>query len=561
MSSNDPDFVCERARRYYYDYLQGREAASIPDRILAHIYTCEFCRAEVERLEAALADAENRTTQKQSKQAISNAVTNLRLHFAYRASLVSCKTVRPFLATLAIPAFDVGVATPITVHIGKCQQCTDDFETIRDLGLTAKQSCRLAQLFAEEPAAGPISCSQAQTDIVPVATMAFERTNADVLKHYCTCPDCRQSLYQYRQAARPQMTADDAAREHFQCEEIAAADIFDYCLPYGIDPAANGYPQMDPALKAHLRGCPTCMEKMLQLHRTICDIAERGVALTTRFTVRVENDDAAESRADGAYAQQPITVEVFDQPAQGPQTAPKVALEPQPSMQRTAKRRFRRLFIPSVVAAVIVIAFLLSSLQTAGAVGLGQIYDAIAKTMNVWIITSRGEDPKPVQERLISRALDVRIFKNSSERVRWDLTAKTKESRNLNTGETAITDLDSDVLDNVKQTMRGTLGLVPFTSMADAPKDAQWRQVPNEDLEFGSHEKEVYELLWTQVDADGSIVHHMWRAHVTPGTKLPGTVQWWEKNASGEDYELQTVDTISYPTTAEARTIIGRRGP
>ncbi|MHC4529289.1 MAG: hypothetical protein ACYTEX_05535 [Planctomycetota bacterium] len=557
MSSNEPDFVCERARRYYYDYLQGRQAASIPDRILAHIYTCDFCRAEVDRLEASLADAEDRATQKQSKQTISDAVTNLRLHFAYQASLVSCKTVRPFLATLAIPEFDVGVATPITVHIAKCKQCTDDFETIRDLGLTAKQLCRLAQLFAEGPAAGATSCSQAQTDIVPVATMAFERTNADVLKHYCTCPDCRQSLYQYRQAARPQMTADDAAREHFQCEEIAAADIFDYCLPYGVDPAANGYAKMDPALKSHLRGCPTCMEKMLQLHRTIYDIAQRGVAITTRFTVRAENDRAAQGRDAGAYARSPITVEVFDQPARETQNA----LKPQPATQRAAKPRFRRLFITSAAAAVIVIAVLLSSLQTAGAVGLSEIYQALAKIKNVYTSTFYGQDPNPVEERLISRALNIKMLKNNAEWVLWDLPGNTRKARNLHTGTVTSTELDNNVAAKVKESMRGTLGLLPFTDMANAPQDAQWTQVSAEDLEFGTDNTQAYELLWTQQKGDGSVVFRKWRGHVDLETRLPKTVELWERRAWDEDYELQSITKVSYPITAEVQAKIDALAP
>jgi predicted anti-sigma-YlaC factor YlaD len=130
MIAVNPNSICEQARAYYYDYLRGEAREHIPLEMLAHLDKCRFCRAEVGRLKSMLAEAEARATEG-TRQTTSTVVANLRLHFAYTGARVACNTVKPFLPSLAIPALDVGVPTPITVHLDKCQQCANDLEVIR----------------------------------------------------------------------------------------------------------------------------------------------------------------------------------------------------------------------------------------------------------------------------------------------------------------------------------------------------------------------------------------------------------------------------------------------
>ena len=224
MIAPNPNSTCEQARPYYYGYLFGEGEKHLPAEVLAHVSQCGFCQDEVNRLKIVLAETEEHAAE--STGQINSAIaTNLRLHFAYIGTSVTCNTVRPSLPSLADPLLEVGVPTPITVHLDKCQQCANDLETVRRLNLTHKQLCRLGQLFAEKPSEDTISCSQAGTGILAVASMVFRETNAEVLKHLCTCPNCREVLYQYREAVRGELPQDQRAQKKFPCEAVSAADI------------------------------------------------------------------------------------------------------------------------------------------------------------------------------------------------------------------------------------------------------------------------------------------------------------------------------------------------
>jgi len=185
MIASNSNSICEQARPYYFEYLCRENEKRIPAEVLAHINKCSFCQAKINQLKIILAEAGEHAAES-TGQTNSVITANLRLHFACVDAPVSCNTVRPFLPSLADPALEVGVPTPITVHLDKCQQCTNDLQTIRQLNLSHKQLCRLGQLFAEKPTEDAISCSQAQAAILAVVTMVFRETSAEVLKHLCT---------------------------------------------------------------------------------------------------------------------------------------------------------------------------------------------------------------------------------------------------------------------------------------------------------------------------------------------------------------------------------------
>jgi hypothetical protein len=72
----------------------------------------------------------------------------LKLHFAYIGEIVGCETVKPFLPSLSDPALEIGIPTPITMHLDKCRWCSEDLERIRELKLDRKQLGQLCDLFA-----------------------------------------------------------------------------------------------------------------------------------------------------------------------------------------------------------------------------------------------------------------------------------------------------------------------------------------------------------------------------------------------------------------------------
>jgi len=102
------------------------------------------------RLETLLAGAERPADSEQRRR--DSAVSKLlSLHFAWIDKPVTCRSAKPFLASLADPLLRIVIPTPITVHIDKCRRCSGELSTIKNSGFTHKQLCRLGQTMAEQP--------------------------------------------------------------------------------------------------------------------------------------------------------------------------------------------------------------------------------------------------------------------------------------------------------------------------------------------------------------------------------------------------------------------------
>jgi len=551
--------MCEQARPYYYDYLCGEGEKCFPAEVLAHVSQCGFCQDEVNRLKIVLAETEEHAAE--STGQINSAIaTNLRLHFAYIGTSVTCNTVRPSLPSLADPLLEVGVPTPITVHLDKCQQCANDLETVRRLNLTHKQLCRLGQLFAEKPSEDTISCSQAGTGILAVASMVFRETNAEVLKHLCTCPNCREVLYQYREAVRGELLQDQRAQNKFPCEAVSAADIFDYCFPYGIDPTNDQYAKFRESLTSHARSCPTCLGKMQELHKTVYGILERQESgIVTCFKVDESARDSIAGSPDDVYKDWPIEVRVFDKSTEietieARDSGDAVSRKPK---QRLSTLNVRPFIKPAAAAAaVILVAILLLNIPIAKAVDLGRIYEALEQIKNICLTAFVPEKAEPTQEVWVSRTLNIKMFKTEMECVLWDLKGKSKKSRDLNTGSITMAELDNDVLVTLEETTKAPWGLLPFDDISSIPEDAGWQKVADEDVEITIPNTEVYDLMWIEKSLAGSIIHRRWRGYIDIEMKLPMRVERWRKRANEEEYELLTVTKVAYPTAVEIRDVI-----
>jgi len=555
--------MCEQARPYYYESLRRDGEEKIPAEILAHIRQCRFCQAEVNRLKVVLAESEEHAPES-ARQINSAIATNLRLHFAYIGASVTCNTVRPFLPSMADPLLEVGVPTPITVHLDKCQQCANDLETIRRLNLTRKQLCRLGQLFAEKPSEDAISCSQAQAGILAVVSMVFRETNAEVLKHSCTCPDCREVLYQWRETVREELVQEQRAPNRFPCEVVSAADIFDYCFPYGIYPASNQYAKFRESFTSHARSCPTCLGKMQDLHNTVYGILERKESgIVTCFKVDESARDSIVGSPDDLYEDWPIEVQVFDKSSE---TETLEAGGSGAAVSRKPKQRLSTLSIrpfikpAAVAAAVILVAILLLNIPVAKAVDLGQIYKALDRIKNVYLTSFVPEKTEPTQEMWISRALNIKMFKTETRWVLWDVKNRFRKSRDLNTNLIKTAELNDDVFVQVEETMDVPWGLLPFNNISAVPEDAKWQQVVNESIETTLPDTELYDLMWIEKKLGGSIVYKKWRGYIDVETKLPKRVERREKRTQEEEYELLTFTTVAYPTAVEIRVVIKDAG-
>ncbi|GAG99828.1 unnamed protein product, partial [marine sediment metagenome] len=276
--------------------------------IVNHVEQCQHCREQINKLKAVLSQADD--LESQQNQVGSAVTTMLKLHFAYVGKPVTCNIVKPFLPTLLDQTLGMRIPTPIVTHVYDCQQCSGDLDVIRCLNLDRKQLCRLSQLFAEKPAVDDVACSKARADVDSVIAMFFQNTNAQILKHFCTCSGCRELLYQHRQELRDGLLQKKITDEKFPCDYVSATHIFDYVVPYGIDPANDQYAKFRRSLISHLVYCPNCLAKMQQLHQTIYGIAERAESdVVTIYRVDESAKAEARSESDDLYAGFPIRVE------------------------------------------------------------------------------------------------------------------------------------------------------------------------------------------------------------------------------------------------------------
>ena len=153
MISHNDRSNCKSARLCYYDLLDTEAEANVPEDVRQHTASCRHCRGDISRLKTLLAGTA-RPSESEQRRRDSVVSTLLSLHFAWIDKPVTCKSAKPFLASLADPLLQITIPTPITVHVDKCRRCSDELSTIKNSGLTHEQLCRLGQTMAEQPPEG-----------------------------------------------------------------------------------------------------------------------------------------------------------------------------------------------------------------------------------------------------------------------------------------------------------------------------------------------------------------------------------------------------------------------
>jgi hypothetical protein len=563
MINADPNSTCEQAKGYYYQYLSGDTKECIPTQMLGHIDRCRSCQAEIGRLKDILAEDEkhDKRTTGQTTDAIT---TNLKFHFAYLGALVDCKTLKLFLPGLAIPVLEVSVPTPITVHLDKCQKCTSDLEAIRQLKLSDRQLARLGQLFAEKSRTDFHECTKAQNAIASVGAMAFENTSPEILKHLCACPECRQLLYENRKG-RIETLTQKLEQPLIPCDAASATDIFDYVIPYGIDPD-DGLPETRPSA-SHLINCPKCLDKMQKLHETVYGILERRESgIVTCFKLEEPAGSTAVGGREDLYEDWPIEVQVFDNSvktgaiqATDTSAVGGLAVSLKPNLkQKLSSLNIRPFIKPAAAAAAIILAALLlfNAPTTARAVNLGQIYKALGRITNVYSVMFDVEKKEPTQKILVSQVSNVMLSISEKECVFYDIKNKSQNIKDLNTGLITTVKMDNHVRTKFQEMMKARWDLLPSDDIFKRYPDAKWERVPNENVESPIPDTEVYDLMWTEK----KFASRKWRGYVDRKTHLPQRIEWWLKLAEEEEYKLETYTQVSYPTTVDMKAIIKKAG-
>jgi len=557
MVTANPNSLCKEAELHYYDFILGKGHELIQEHIVEHISQCQNCQEQLNQLKVALSQADS--IDPEQSHANSATATMLKLHFAYIGNPVTCQTVKPFLPTLLDPVLAVRIPTPITAHIDNCRQCSEDLETIRTLNLNRNQLSRLSQLFAEWPSKGKVTCSQAHAAILFVVLMTLRETDADVLKHLCTCPDCRKALYEYRQTVCKEVEGEPE-QEKFPCEKVSAADVFDYVVPYGLDPGKNQYARFRELLCSHIRKCPACIGRMQQLHNTVYAILDRAEPdVATVYNIDDSAKGRATSESNDLYSSFPIKVEVLNwkDEAKAKESASTI------DSTVTLKYRVSSVNLKSLAkvgfaaaAAILIAVALLLNTPTAKGVTIEQIYKAIDKIRNVYVASFVPEKKEPVQEKWMSRALNVYMTKTGEQLVLWDLQNKVKKTRHLDSNSVETTVLSDDIITETRERMAGSLGLMPFDRISTIPRDAEWSRVTEDGLKATTRDTEVYDLMWAKEAYDGSVTFRKWRFFVDPGTNLPHKIEIYQKLLAEDEYIFMSSMEVEYLSDSKMQGII-----
>jgi hypothetical protein len=552
--------MCKEAEPYYYDFLSSEGLELVPESVIVHIKQCQYCQEQVSQLTRVLSVAGGQT-ESENGQVSSSTAMMLKLHLAYIGKPVSCETIRPFLPSLLDPAMRIGIPTPITVHIDNCQKCSGDLEAIQKLNLSRRQLRRLSQMFADGDTGDEIGCAEAQNVIPSVVSMVFGETAPQVLKHICVCPDCREQLYQRREMVLRGLQKTSLVEDKFPCERVSARDFFDYAVPYGFEAAGDQYARFRESLTSHLRTCPTCLSKMQELHRTIFGICE-GSELGVVTIYRVDKSAKAEAvgQSNVPYAGFPVRVEVNGHRETGAEV-----LTPKPAVdfatfprRKTLATALKPLFKAAIAAAAVITitAVLLLNGPTARAVTLESIYEAIEKIRNVHIARFTPLSQEPVQELWLSRTLNIYMTKTAKQPVLWDISSRTRKTKQPDTGITETVGLSDDIIADIKTKTSSTLGLMPFYDISDVPKDAEWSRVEQGDSGAAAKSIEVYDLMWTEKVYDGSTVAKKWRIFVNAETALPQRIEVYQILPTDPEYILVSLITVDYLNERGIREVI-----
>jgi len=561
MNASNHNSKCKKAEPYYYDFTCDEKDGLIPESLIDHIQHCQNCQEHIDQLKEVLRQAENDVSSRKTR--IRTAIAYmLQLHFTYIDKPVGCNIIKPFLPFLLDPKLEIKIPTPITVHLDNCQQCREDLKTIGQLNLNSKQLNRLTQLFADKPSEDTVSCSTARLSVSSVAAMNWSGIAAETLKHLCTCDVCNGMLYEERQQIYDSLPGYNQSPE-FPCESVQATDIFDYCFPYVIDPAANGYAKFRPALTSHLQSCRVCLAKMQQLHKTVRTIIERPESqVITTYHIDESAKSETVSEPDDLYAGFPIRVERTDSEAVGDERSEAIINFTAASKQKALTGNLIRLFKPGVVAAAVILiaAALFVSIPTTKAVTVEQIYKAIERIRNVYIAKFDPDREEPKQGLWVSMELNIYMAKAGDEMVLWDIGNGLKKTKLPNTGTIETVSLTEEKLVDIEEKMGGYLGLVPFENMSDIPAGYRWDCVTDEYAQAAAERVEVYDLIWDEKAYDGSVVIYKWRFFVDPKTYLPHRTEFYRRLPTEKEYILRAVNEAQYLDISEIQAVLKEAG-
>ena len=544
--------VCEQAKLYYYDFLFQADKTDIPEEVLSHYKKCSHCQKKIYELKTAVTREEFKSRNGvNSGTPLSNM---LKLHFSYVDHDVNCQTVKPFLPGLLNESMQISVPTPITAHLDHCAECAQDLKKIRDLDLNESHLLRLGSLFAAKPDNDIIDCSTTKRDSMAFVMLAFHESSEQILKHLCSCNECRSEIYKYRETVLAELLQEKKEKPCFLSTKLSNNEIFDFLIPYELDLVEYKKSESQQSRISHIRRCPFCLEKIQEFHRTIFGIAERpDSGIVTTYNVEDSSQAINIDNSEDLYAGFPVNVEVSGTREKAPAmhsgsiinfTAALKQKITAPDIKSTYVKALAGLIM---VGAVLTGMFFYS--PKAKALNLQQLYNSIETINNVHILTFMSGETEPSQEQWLSRSKKIEISKINNKFVLSDILHKKQITKLLDSGKENEESLSDEKLKDYERIINHSLGLVPFYDISELPDDSKWIESPN----INGRNK-VYELIYPAPFSD--FTYNKLIFTLEAGTERLIRVDFERKSADDSEYKPETTKKIEYWSDEEISKIL-----
>ncbi|MEJ2649405.1 MAG: hypothetical protein P8016_13480 [Sedimentisphaerales bacterium] len=549
MIAPDLNRLCEQAKIYYYDFLFQEDKSEIPEEVQNHLRQCEYCQKRIYELKTAITQAEikNQHDRADSGTPLSNM---LKLHFSYIDQDVTCAIAKSFMPGMLDASMQISVPTPITAHLDHCRECSRDLEKLRELNFSEVHLFRLGRLFAAKPDDDDITCARAESDMMAFVMMAFHESDEETLNHLCACSECRNAIYQYRQAIREELVHEKSEKSCSLTSKLSYDDVFNYTIPYGLDLERYSKSEFQGPTTSHIRRCPFCLEKMQALHRTIYGIAERPDSqIVTKYNVKKSTETAYTHESKNLYTGFPVSVDVSRASEGATVLSTGSVINFAAALKRKVLTSNFRPLSRTGVAAILIIAVLLTSMLfyplKAKALTLEQLYSVFGRIDNVRISTFEEGMSEPAQERWISRADKIQIYEREGVSILSDVIHKLQVTKRPGVKAERGT-LSAELLADTEQNLNSGLDLV--YNVSSIPAGSQWKV--DSEAQTANDGTEVYELIWTpELYIEPQLNKLVF--FIDSDTNLPFRVEFRRKLASEDEYKLQSYRIIKYPDDKE----------
>jgi hypothetical protein len=543
--------------KWYYDAV-AEHGPDVPEVIARRVRRCLVFRKQIDRLQEAVTGAGGEANASRSKMK-RDIIDTLSEHFRCLNEQVTCSRVKPFLPSLLLPAVQVRIPTPITVHLDHCAECAEDLAALRSLGLSPAQLERLERLYQAPATRDRRLCRKARSRIAAFVGGSLEGIEGELLDHLCTCARCRSRVYRGRQKLL-ETEASGAGQTGGPEDYVLAAELFDFAVPYGrtsADVPQAGYTPV-PTGRPYLR-------RIQDLDETLYGIAERtdsGVAtvystIETDVSPRRETVPAAasvgalgtpESYSD-PYPGYPIHVQVIRSLPQQATPGSSPAGVKAAWQRATCNPRVRLILKAAVAAAAVIpLVLLFQTTNTAAGITLGQMFKAFGEAQNVHVSTFDPPTGRLIQEVWISRTRNSLLATEGQDRALYDLSTRKRYVYRSSEAPIDATELSGSQYANVRRTIDRCLGM----TLNDIPRDAKWSRVRDN----AAGDIEVYELTYVERNRSGATAFRKWTISIDPATQLPREIHAFRRVSSQNEWLYQWRMECQYLAESEMATII-----